>query len=44
MEGRIAIRTLLERCPGLALDAETGKADWLPGMLIRGVRELPVRW
>lgn len=24
MEGRIAIRTLLERCPGLALDADAG--------------------
>ncbi|WP_327272044.1 cytochrome P450 [Streptomyces sp. NBC_01224] len=44
MEGRIAIRTLLERCPGLALDADAGEPDWLPGMLIRGVRELPVRW
>ncbi|MER5358596.1 cytochrome P450 [Streptomyces sp. NPDC002785] len=44
MEGRIAIRTLLERCPALALDADAGEPDWLPGMLIRGVRELPVRW
>ncbi|MFF3121245.1 cytochrome P450 [Streptomyces sp. NPDC057908] len=44
MEGRIAIRTLLKRCPGLALDADAGEPDWLPGMLIRGVRELPVRW
>ncbi|MFJ7493714.1 cytochrome P450 [Streptomyces sp. NPDC097727] len=44
MEGRIAIRTLLERCPRLALDVDAGKPDWLPGMLIRGVRELPVRW
>ncbi|MFF9648995.1 cytochrome P450 [Streptomyces sp. NPDC014622] len=44
MEGRIAIRTLLERCPGLALDEEAWRPDWLPGMLIRGVRSLPVRW
>ncbi|MFF2409572.1 cytochrome P450 [Streptomyces sp. NPDC058092] len=44
MEGGIAIRTLLERCPGLALDADAGEPDWLPGMLIRGFRELPVRW
>ncbi|MFE5091531.1 cytochrome P450 [Streptomyces sp. NPDC056638] len=44
MEGRIAIRSLLERCPRLALDVDAGKPDWLPGMLIRGVRELPVRW
>ncbi|WP_329613132.1 cytochrome P450 [Streptomyces brevispora] len=44
MEGRIAIRTLLERCPGLVLDPAAGEPDWLPGMLIRGARRLPVRW
>lgn len=44
MEGRIAIRTLLERCPGLVPDPDAGEPDWLPGMLIRGVRRLPVRW
>ncbi|WUW20689.1 cytochrome P450 [Streptomyces sp. NBC_01463] len=44
MEGRIAIRTLLERCPGLVLDPGAGEPDWLPGMLIRGTRRLPVRW
>ncbi|WP_406384881.1 cytochrome P450 [Streptomyces sp. NBC_01618] len=44
MEGRIAIRTLLDRCPGLVLDADGGEFDWIPGLLIRGVRRLPVRW
>lgn len=44
MEGRIAIRTLLERCPGLAADPDAAPFDWLPGTLIRGVRRLPVRW
>lgn len=44
MEGRIAIRTLLERCPGLVRDPDAGEPDWLPGMLIRGARRLPVRW
>lgn len=44
LEARIAVRTLLERCPGLTLDPDTGPLDWLPGMLIRGVRGLPVRW
>lgn len=44
MEGRIAIRTLLERCPGLVPDPDAGEPDWLPGMLIRGARRLPVRW
>ncbi|GAA2470894.1 cytochrome P450 [Streptomyces longisporus] len=42
LEARTAIRTLLQRAPGLALDAPPG--DWLPGMLMRGVRSLPVRW
>jgi cytochrome P450 len=42
LEGRTAIRSLLERAPGLALDGPTG--EWLPGMLIRGMRSLPVRW
>ncbi|MGW2714034.1 cytochrome P450 family protein [Streptomyces sp. NPDC001356] len=42
LEAGIAIGTLLDRAPGLTLDAEPG--EWLPGMLIRGVRSLPVRW
>ncbi|MFD8734553.1 cytochrome P450 [Streptomyces sp. NPDC059618] len=42
LEAQVALRTLLERCPDLAPD---GPPDgWLPGMLIRGVRHLPVRW
>lgn len=44
LEARIAVRTLLERCPGLTLAPDAGPLDWLPGMLIRGVRALPVRW
>ncbi|MEU9099811.1 cytochrome P450 [Streptomyces sp. NPDC048361] len=44
MEGRIAVRKLLERAPDLQLATETGELEWLPGMLIRGVRHLPVRW
>ncbi|MET8953102.1 cytochrome P450 family protein [Streptomyces sp. NPDC004393] len=42
LEARTALRTLLERCPDLALDGPPGPL--LPGMLIRGVRSLPVRW
>ncbi|MGW1797879.1 cytochrome P450 family protein [Streptomyces sp. NPDC001984] len=42
LEARTAIRTLLERAPGLTLDGPPG--EWLPGMLMRGVRSLPVRW
>jgi len=29
---------------GYTLAPDTGELDWLPGMLIRGVRRLPVRW
>ncbi|WP_369147391.1 cytochrome P450 [Streptomyces sp. R44] len=44
LEGRIALRTLLDRFPRLELDAEAGSLEWLPGMLLRGTRRLPVRW
>jgi cytochrome P450 len=44
LEGRIAIRGLLERCPSLALDADVTELPWTPGLLIRGARKLPVRW
>ncbi|MET9423461.1 cytochrome P450 [Streptomyces sp. NPDC006540] len=44
LEGRIAFRTLLERCPDLAQDADEADLPWMPGLLIRGVRRLPVRW
>ncbi|MFJ7076857.1 cytochrome P450 [Streptomyces sp. NPDC098781] len=42
LEARTALRSLLDRAPGLAPDGPPG--EWLPGMLIRGVRSLPVRW
>ncbi|MER6570449.1 cytochrome P450 [Streptomyces sp. NPDC001093] len=42
LEGRTAIGALLERAPGLALDGTSG--EWLPGLLMRGMRTLPVRW
>ncbi|MGW1721893.1 cytochrome P450 family protein [Streptomyces sp. NPDC002306] len=42
LEARTAIRSLLDRAPGLALAGPAG--EWLPGMLMRGVRSLPVRW
>ncbi|MFH8797475.1 cytochrome P450 [Streptomyces sp. NPDC017941] len=44
LEGRIALHSLLTRCPDIAADTDLDTLDWLPGMLIRGVRELPVRW
>ncbi|MGW2013673.1 cytochrome P450 family protein [Streptomyces sp. NPDC001927] len=44
LEGTVAIRTLLERFPRLELDPEAAPWEWMPGLLIRGVRRLPVRW
>ncbi|MFF5933005.1 cytochrome P450 [Streptomyces sp. NPDC012508] len=44
LEGTIAIRTLLERFPRLELDPEGSPWEWMPGLLVRGVRHLPVRW
>ncbi|WP_307847607.1 cytochrome P450 [Streptomyces sp. F63] len=47
MEGQIALRGLLERFPGLALDLDpdlpASDLPWVPGLLIRGLRRLPVR-
>ncbi|MCQ4084671.1 cytochrome P450 [Streptomyces sp. RB6PN25] len=43
LEGRIAVRSLLERFPRLALDADPATLGWRSGALIRGVRSLPVR-
>ncbi|MFI8962329.1 cytochrome P450 [Streptomyces sp. NPDC053493] len=44
LEGRTAIQTLLRRFPRLELDPDAGPLEWLPGMLIRGTRHLPVVW
>ncbi|WP_327381045.1 cytochrome P450 family protein [Streptomyces sp. NBC_01207] len=44
MEGRIAVRALLERFPDLAEDPDAGPPDWLPGILMRGVTRLPLHW
>jgi cytochrome P450 len=44
MEGRIAIRALLERFPAITLDVPFDELSWLPGTLLRGVRSLPVCW
>ncbi|MFI5993674.1 cytochrome P450 [Streptomyces sp. NPDC051362] len=42
LEARVALGSLLERCPDLALDGPP--SGWLPGMLMRGARRMPVRW
>ncbi|MFC4495100.1 cytochrome P450 [Streptomyces ovatisporus] len=42
LEGRIALRTLLERCPRLRLAVRPEELVWRAGYLIRGPRRLPV--
>ena len=44
LEARIAIQTLLRRCPDLELDAHPAALSWRTGMLIRGPQRLPVRF
>lgn len=44
IEARIAIASLLRRCPGLRLDADPSTLPWRTGMLIRGPLSLPVAW
>ncbi|MGW0122016.1 cytochrome P450 family protein [Streptomyces sp. NPDC003327] len=44
LEAQVALRTVLDRFPGLELDTGAGPLEWLPGMLMRGTRRLPVRW
>ncbi|MEU1474799.1 cytochrome P450 [Streptomyces sp. NPDC001668] len=42
MQGAIAFRTLLERCPGLALDTDPTALAWRPSLMLRGLHRLPV--
>ncbi|MFE4218146.1 cytochrome P450 [Streptomyces sp. NPDC056844] len=44
IEARVAIRSLLERCPELRLDTDPADLSWRTGMLIRGPLSLPVAW
>ncbi|MEU0622649.1 cytochrome P450 [Streptomyces rubiginosohelvolus] len=44
IEARIAIRSLLERCPELRLTADPATLTWRAGMLMRGPLSLPVAW
>ncbi|MFD7864154.1 cytochrome P450 [Streptomyces sp. NPDC057682] len=44
IEAAVAIGSLLERCPDLALAADPEELTWRTGMLIRGPESLPVRW
>jgi cytochrome P450 PksS len=42
MEGQIALGTLLRRLPGLRLAVEPGALRWRPGLVLRGLKGLPV--
>ncbi|MGA5472884.1 cytochrome P450 family protein [Streptomyces arboris] len=44
IEARVAIRSLLERCPELRLTADPATLDWRTGILMRGPLSLPVAW
>jgi cytochrome P450 len=44
MEGQIAIATLLHRMPGLRLKGSPESLRWRPGMVLRGLRGLPVEF
>lgn len=42
LEGEIAIRTLLQRMPELRLKTNYESLEWRPGMIIRGLKEIPL--
>ena len=44
LEGQVAFETLLSRLPELTLAVPAEQLFWRPGILIRGLVDLPVRW
>ncbi|GAA0907813.1 cytochrome P450 [Streptomyces thermoalcalitolerans] len=44
LEGRTALATLFNRLPDLQLDAEPSDVRWRGGLIMRGLRTLPVRF
>ena len=42
MEAEVAITTLLEHAEGLSLAVDEAELEWAPGLLMHGVRRLPV--
>ncbi|MFB7475380.1 cytochrome P450 [Kitasatospora sp. NPDC056184] len=44
LEGRAALATLLTRLPDLRLAADPGDLRWRGGLIMRGLRELPVEF
>ncbi|OMF61365.1 cytochrome P450 [Paenibacillus sp. FSL R5-0766] len=43
LEGEIAVSTLLNRFPNMQLQADVDELEWRPGMIVRGVKEIPVQ-
>jgi cytochrome P450 len=43
LEGEIAISTLLNRFPNMRLQNDVDTLEWRPGMVVRGVKEIPVK-
>lgn len=43
LEGEIAVSTLLNRFPNMQLQADVNELEWRPGMIVRGVKEIPVQ-
>ncbi|UNK16378.1 cytochrome P450 [Paenibacillus sp. N3/727] len=42
LEGEIAINTLLRRFPNIELRSDVQELEWKPGMIVRGVKEIPL--
>jgi len=42
LEGEIAINTLLRRFPDFELQCNIDELEWRPGMIVRGVKEIPI--
>ena len=43
IEGEIAINAMRRRRPNLALDADLDALEWSEGMILHGLKALPVR-
>lgn len=42
LEGEIAINTLLQRYPNINLKVDISELEWRPGMIVRGLKEMPL--
>jgi cytochrome P450 len=42
LEGEIAINTLIRRYPNFELQRDIDELEWRPGMIVRGVKEIPI--